>query len=122
MEGYFKNELLNKLCNQLEENTTELILSKAKQIRVGECKGRGDVELGIQQYNKYIHMHIDVVGFIKNELQLKSPFSGAIVTTSSRVDEARKLLGFLRASINPFIIKETGLEPCNRDCCGDESY
>ncbi len=86
--------------------------------------GRGDVELGIQQYIEYIHMHdIDVVGLIPNELQLKSPFSGAIVTTCSRVDEARKLLGFLSAPIiNAFIIKETGPEPCNHDCCGDESY
>ncbi len=65
--------------------------------------GRGDVELGIQQHSELKHMHdIDVAGLIKNEIQLKSPFSGAIVTTWSRVDEARKLLGFL---IKAFLIK-----------------
>ena len=124
-EEYFKSELLNKLCNQPEENTKELILSKAKQILttpVGECVARGDVELGIQQYSELKHIHhIDVVGFIPNEIQLKSAFSGAIVKASSRVYEARKLLEFLSAPINDFIIKETGLEPCNH-CCGDEGY
>jgi molybdate transport system substrate-binding protein len=117
---YFKNELLSLLCVVQEDCSREKILGKSKRIQatpVGEYVARGEAELGIQQLSelKYID-GIDIVGLLPDEIQLKTPFSAAIVTTSTRMNEATKLIEFLSAPANAYIIKEAGLEPCVPAC------
>jgi molybdate transport system substrate-binding protein len=54
---------------------------------------------------------IEIIGLIPQEVQLITPFSGAIVASSKVPDQSKALLMFLSSPQNSHIIEETGLEP-----------
>jgi molybdate transport system substrate-binding protein len=106
---YFKTTLMYKL------GIKEQVANKSKQIQatpVGEIVARGESELGCQQRSELKAIKgIEIIGLIPEEVQLNTPFSGAIVMQSSRKDKAKDLLDFLSSPRNKSIIEETGLTP-----------
>lgn len=106
---YIKNELMDKL------GIKEQMAGKAKQIPatpVGEIIARGEAELGCQQRSELKAVKdIDIIGLIPQEVQLITPFSGAVVASSKVPNESKALLMFLSSPQNAHVIEETGLEP-----------
>lgn len=106
---YIKNELMDKL------GIKDQMAGKASQIKatpVGEIVARGEAEIGCQQRSELMAVKgIDIIGLIPQEVQLITPFSGAVVAKSKVPNEARAFLMFLSAPNNSHVIEETGLEP-----------
>jgi molybdate transport system substrate-binding protein len=106
---YIKNELMDKL------GIKEQMAGKARQIPatpVGEIVARGEAEFGCQQRSELKAVKgIDIIGLIPQEVQLITPFSGAVVANSKVPDQSKALLRFLSAPQNAHVIEETGLEP-----------
>ncbi len=110
---YIKNELMDKL------GIKEQMAGKARQIPatpVGEIVARGEAELGCQQRSELKAVKgIEIIGLIPQEVQLITPFSGAVVANSKFPNESKALLAFLSSPKNAHIIEETGLEPASID-------
>ena len=108
---YIKNELMDKL------GIKERMAGKARQIPatpVGEIVARGEAELGCQQRSELKAVKgIEIIGLIPQEVQLITPFSGAVVANSKFPNESKALLAFLSSPKNAHIIEETGLEPAS---------
>ncbi len=108
---YIKNELMDKL------GIKEQMAGKARQIPatpVGEIVARGEAELGCQQRSELKAVKgIEIIGLIPQEVQLITPFSGAVVANSKFPNESKALLAFLSSPKNAHIIEETGLEPAS---------
>jgi molybdate transport system substrate-binding protein len=106
---YIKNELMDKL------GIKEQMAGKARQIPatpVGEIVARGEAELGCQQRSELKAVKgIEIIGLIPQEVQLITPFSGAVVANSKIPNESKALLMFLSSPQNAHVIEETGLEP-----------
>lgn len=106
---YIKNELMDKL------GIKDQMAGKARQIPatpVGEIVAQGEAELGCQQRSELKAVKgIDIIGLIPQEIQLITPFSGAVVASSKVPNESKALLAFLSSPKNAHIIEETGLEP-----------
>jgi molybdate transport system substrate-binding protein len=106
---YIKNELMDKLGIKAQ------MLGKARQIPatpVGEIVARGEAELGCQQRSELKAVKgIEIIGLIPQEVQLITPFSGAIVASSKVPEQSKALLMFLGSPQNSQIIEEAGLEP-----------
>jgi molybdate transport system substrate-binding protein len=106
---YIKNELMDKL------GIKEQVAGKARQIPatpVGEIVARGEAELGCQQRSELKAVKgIEIIGLIPQEVQLITPFSGAVVANSKVPNESKALLMFLSSPQNAHVIEETGLEP-----------
>ena len=61
---------------------------------------KGEAELGIQQLSELKHIDgIEIVGLLPDEIQLKTPFSAAIVTTTTRMNETTKLIGIFKRRV-----------------------
>ncbi len=105
---YIKNELMDKL------GIKERMAGKARQIPatpVGEIVAQGDAEIGCQQRSELKAVKgIDIIGLIPQEVQLITPFSGAVVAASKVPNESKALLTFLGSPQNAHAIEETGLE------------
>lgn len=110
---YIKNELMDKL------GIKEQMAGKARQIPatpVGEIVARGEAEIGCQQRSELKAVKgIQMIGLIPQEVQLITPFSGAVVANSKIPEQAKALLKFLSSPQNAHIIEETGLEPLSSD-------
>lgn len=106
---YIKNELIDKL------GLREQVQSKMTKIPatpVGEIVASGRSELGCQQRSELKPVKgIEILGLLPAEVQLITPFSGAVVRTSARPQEAAALLKFLGSRDNAAVIEETGLQP-----------
>lgn len=106
---YIKNELMDKL------GIKDQMAGKARQIPatpVGEIVASGEAEIGCQQRSELKAVKgIDIIGLIPQEVQLITPFSGAVVVSSKVPNESKALLDFLSSSKNAHIVEETGLEP-----------
>jgi len=106
---YIKNELMDKL------GIKDQMAGKARQIPatpVGEIVAQGEAELGCQQRSELKAVKgIDIIGLIPQEVQLITPFSGAIVAGTKVPNESKALLTFLSSPQNAHVIEETGLEP-----------
>lgn len=109
---YIKNELLDKLG--LREQVQGKLV-KIPATPVGEIVASGRSELGCQQRSELKPVKgIDILGLLPNEVQLITPFSAAIVSTSAHKIESQELLKFLSSRENAAVIEETGLQPANQ--------
>lgn len=109
---YIKNELMDKL------GIKDQMVGKARQIPatpVGQIVASGEAEIGCQQRSELKAVKgIDIIGLIPQEVQLITPFSGAVVAGSKVPGESKALLLFLSSPQNAHVIEETGLEPASK--------
>jgi molybdate transport system substrate-binding protein len=109
---YIKNELLDKLGLR-EQVQAKLV--KIPATPVGEIVASGRSELGCQQRSELKPVKgIDILGLLPQEVQLVTPFSAAIVSTSAHKAEGEALLKFLSARESAAVIEETGLQPATQ--------
>ena len=109
---YIKNELIDKLG--LREQVQAKMI-KIPATPVGEIVASGRSELGCQQRSELKPVKgIDMLGLLPAEVQLITPFSGAVVGTSAHPQEAAALLKFLGSRDNAAAIEETGLQPATQ--------
>lgn len=109
---YIKNELLDKLG--LREQVQGKLV-KIPATPVGEIVASGRSELGCQQRSELKPVKgIDILGLLPQEVQLITPFSAAIVSTSTHKAESEALLRFLGARESAAVIEETGLQPATQ--------
>ena len=94
------------------------VLPKGRMIRatpVGEIVARGEAEIGFQQLSELLPVQgIQIVGFLPDELQHATTFSGGIVAYSPRREEGIRLLEFLSSPDADAVIRRSGLEPSAR--------
>ena len=87
---YIKNELMDTLGIKAQ------MAGKARQIAatpVGEIVAQGDAEMGCQQRSELMAVKgITIIGLIPKEVQLITPFTGAVVAKSKVPNEAKALL------------------------------
>jgi len=105
---YLSNELFPRLGIAAE------LKSKARQIPavpVGEVVASGQAEIGFQQYSELLPVKgIDIIGKLSPDVQKETIFSAAIVSTSTHVEAARKLLTYLSSAEVQPIVRKTGLD------------
>ena len=110
---YIRRELMDKLGIGAQ------MAGKAAQIPatpVGEIVAHGEADFGCQQQSELQPVAgIDIVGPIPAEVQLTTPFAGAVVRGSAHPDAARALLRYLAAPANAGVIPATGLQPATAD-------
>src|SRR6185436_10982122 len=81
-------------------------------VPVGSLIARGDVELGFQQLSELMHVEgIDVVGLMPPGLEIVTTFSGGVCTASTRVEDARALLDFIRSPAADEAKRRHGMQP-----------
>jgi molybdate transport system substrate-binding protein len=81
-------------------------------VPVGTLLARGDVEVGFQQLSELMHAPgVDVIGALPPDIQAVTTFSGAICTTSKRLDGTRALLSFLASPAADATKGRHGMEP-----------
>ncbi len=106
---YIKHQLMQRLHIATEME------GKAAQIPatpVGDIIASGDADLGCQQRSELLPVKgIDIVGDLPDEIQLKTPFSAAIVSGTKVPERARALIEFLSSRKNAAAIAATGLLP-----------
>lgn len=82
---------------------------------VGEIVAKGEAEIGFQQLSELKPVKgIRIVGLLPDALQKITPFSGGIVTYSSRKRLARALLDYLSSPKSHAVIRDSGLEPASQ--------
>jgi molybdate transport system substrate-binding protein len=106
---YIEREMLDKL------GVAEQVRPKGRKIPatpVGEIVAKHEADFGCQQRSELLPVKgIDIVGDLPQEVQYVTPFSAAIVSTSTHKDEARRFLEFLSSPANAGVIRDTGLVP-----------
>jgi len=106
---YIKRQLLDKLGirQQMEGRAAQIPATP-----VGEIIAHGEADFGCQQRSELKPVQgIDIVGLIPQDVQLNTPFAGAVVRGAGHPEAARALLRFLAAPANAGAIEATGLEP-----------
>jgi molybdate transport system substrate-binding protein len=105
---YLSNELFPRLGIAKE------LKDKARQIPaipVGEVVATGKAEIGFQQYSELLPVKgIDIIGKLSPDVQKETLFSAAIVSTSTHVESAKKLLSYLSSSEVQPMVRKTGLD------------
>jgi molybdate transport system substrate-binding protein len=95
----------------------EAMAGKARMIPatpVGLIVARGEAEIGFQQLSELKPIAgIRIVGLIPDEVQKVTRFSAAIVSYSTRAEEGRKLIAYLRSPGAHRIEIGTGLQPAS---------
>lgn len=82
---------------------------------VGRIVARGEAEIGFQQLSELKPVKgIRIVGLLPESLQKVTPFSGGIVSYSTRQKPARALLDYLSSPKAHAAIRQTGLEPASQ--------
>jgi molybdate transport system substrate-binding protein len=88
------------------------LVKPAPGIPVGKLMAEGSVELGFQQLSELMFLPgIEVVGPLPPAIQHVTTFSGAACATSSRADEARRLLAFMASAKTADVKRRNGMEP-----------
>ena len=88
------------------------IVKPAPGIPVGKLVAEGSVELGFQQLSELMFLPgIDVVGPLPPAIQHVTTFSAGVCTTSSRADEARRLLAYLGSPRTAEVKCRNGMDP-----------
>ena len=88
------------------------LVKPAPGIPVGKLMAEGSVELGFQQLSELMFLPgIEVVGPLPPAIQHVTTFSAAVCATSSRADDARRLLGYLGSSKTAETKRRNGMEP-----------
>jgi molybdate transport system substrate-binding protein len=81
-------------------------------IPVGRLVAEGSVELGFQQLSELMFLPgIAVVGPLPPAIQHVTTFSAGICATTSRADEARRLLAFMASPATAEAKRRQGMEP-----------
>lgn len=81
-------------------------------VPVAALLARGDIELGFQQLSEFADVEgVEVVGMMPPEIQLVTIFSGGIAATSSRPDDARRVLGAMAGEAMAALKRAHGMEP-----------
>ena len=81
-------------------------------VAVGTLIARGDVDLGFQQLSELMHVEgIDVVGPMPPGLGIVTTFSGGVCTASTRADDTRALLDFMRSPAADQAKRRHGMQP-----------
>jgi molybdate transport system substrate-binding protein len=77
--------------------------------------GRGEAELGLQQVSEILPVaNSTFVGTIPSEIQYVTTYAAGVVTGSTQVDAARKLIAFLTSDAAAGVIEKSGMEPLKR--------
>lgn len=77
--------------------------------------GRGEAEVGLQGVSEVLHIPgTEFVGTIPEEVQYVTVLSAAVVTGSTQVEAARRLIAFLTSDDASAAIVRSGLEPAPR--------
>ncbi|CAG0983860.1 partial Aconitate isomerase, partial [Gammaproteobacteria bacterium] len=96
----------------LADEIASRIVKPAPGIPVGKLVAEGSVELGFQQLSELMFLPgIDVAGPLPPAIQHVTTFSGAVCATSSRADEARRLLAYLGSPRTAEVKRRNGMEP-----------
>lgn len=81
-------------------------------VPVAALLARGDIELGFQQLSEFADVEgVEVVGMMPPEIQLVTIFSGGIAATSSRPDDARRVLAAMAGEAMAAVKRAHGMEP-----------
>jgi molybdate transport system substrate-binding protein len=74
--------------------------------------GRGEAEIGLQQVSEVLAVpNVDYVGTIPDEVQYATIYAAAVVSNSSQIDPARRLIAFLSSEPATSAIRKSGMEP-----------
>jgi len=74
--------------------------------------GRGEAEIGLQQVSEVLAVpNVDYVGTIPNEVQYATIYAAAVVSNSSQIDAAQRLIAFLSSPSATSAIRKSGMEP-----------
>ena len=88
------------------------IVKPAPGIPVGKLVAEGSVELGFQQLSELLFVPgVDVLGPLPPAIQHVTTFSGGVCATTSRTDEARRLLAFMASPATAEAKRRQGMEP-----------
>ncbi len=80
--------------------------------RVGAVVARGEAAIGFQQVSELLPIEgITYVGPIPNRVQSVTTFSAGVTTTTTRPDEASRLIRFLASPEAAPVIADTGMRP-----------
>jgi molybdate transport system substrate-binding protein len=106
---YIENEMFRKL------GIADQVAGKARMIPaepVGSVVARGEAEIGFQQISELKPIRgIDLVGPLPPEVQVYTVFSGGIVSTSNKPENAAALLRFLASPEAVPAVTDSGMEP-----------
>ena len=74
--------------------------------------GRGEAEIGLQQVSEVLAVpNVDYVGTIPDEVQYATIYAAAVVSNSSQIDAAQRLIAFLSSPSATAAIRKSGMEP-----------
>jgi len=74
--------------------------------------GRGEAEIGLQQVSEVLAVpNVDYVGTIPDEVQYATIYAAAVVSNSSQIDAAQRLIAFLSSPSATSAIRKSGMEP-----------
>ena len=106
---YIAGELFAKL------GIADAMAGKARKIEatpVGQIVARGEAEIGFQQLSELKPIQgIRIVGLLPDEAQKVTRFSAGIAARSTKQEEGRRLIAFLRSPPARAVIVANGLEP-----------
>jgi molybdate transport system substrate-binding protein len=78
---------------------------------VGSMVAEGEVELGFQQLAELVHVAgVDVLGPLPDAIQLVTTFAGGVAVSSTRRDDARELLAYLKSPASTAVKRRNGME------------
>ena len=89
---------------------------KAKTTMAGAAAvGRGEAEIGLQQVSEVLPIPGTLfVGTIPSEVQYVTTYAAAVVSGSSQVDAAKRLIAFLSSAEAEGAIAKSGMKPSRR--------
>jgi molybdate transport system substrate-binding protein len=74
--------------------------------------GRGEAELGLQQVSEVLPIpNTQFVGTIPQDVQYVTTYAAAIVTRSTQIEAAKRLIAFLSSAGAESAIRRSGMEP-----------
>lgn len=80
----------------IAEQIARCIVQAPPGVPVGSLVAKGEVELGFQQLSELIHLDgIRIVGPLPPEIQITTTFSAGVCTTSTKKEDAAKLLAYM---------------------------
>jgi molybdate transport system substrate-binding protein len=101
--------LVEKLFPRL--GIAEAVAGKSSTVGAAAV-ARGEVEIAIRPYSELVTVPgVTYVGPIPKDVQFVSVFSGAVVTGSTQVDGAKRLIAFMASEKAAAAIRKAGMEP-----------
>jgi molybdate transport system substrate-binding protein len=105
---FLKDEVFPKLG--IADRVTFRVLARGTESTALLAAGEADLALG--PVSELVDQAgIELVGALPDELQLIQMFTAAIVDTSRRQEQARRLIEFLTSEVSAAAIRTSGMEP-----------